>query len=72
MTYFQIHGFFAGRWPIKEMGLTQMDYTKVSCPEAEAILATGVNCPLNESMDESLIRETAAAVRKVAKHYTKA
>jgi perosamine synthetase len=70
MPYFQSHGFFAGRWPIKEMGLTKMDYTKVSCPEAEAILATGINCPLNESMDETLIRETAAAVRKVAKHYT--
>ena len=35
---FRRHGFFAGRWPIKEMGLTAMDYTRVSCPEAEAIL----------------------------------
>ena len=69
MPYFQSHGFFAGRWPIKEMGLTTMDYTKVRCSEAEAILDTGINCPLNESMDETLIRETAAAVRKVAKHY---
>lgn len=70
LPYFQSHGFFAGRWPIKELGLTKMDYTRVKCPEAEAILATGVNCPLNESMDETLVRETAAAVRKVAKHYT--
>ncbi len=70
LPYFQQHGFFAGRWPIKEMGLTKMDYTQVKCPEAEAILATGIQCPLNESMDEALIRETAAAVRKVAKHYT--
>jgi hypothetical protein len=44
----------------------------VKCPEAEAILETGIQCTLNESMDETLIRETAAAVRKVAKHYTKA
>ena len=71
MPYFQSHGFFAGRWPIKEMGLTTMDYTQVKCPEAEAILATGINCPLNEAMDETLIRQTAAAVRKVAQHYTK-
>ena len=35
---FQKHGFFAGRWPVKEIGLTTMDYTKHSCPEAEAIL----------------------------------
>lgn len=71
LPYFQKHGFFAGRWPVKELGLTKMDYTQVKCPEAEAILATGINCTLNESMDETLIRETAAAVRKVAKHYTR-
>lgn len=70
MPYFQQHAFFAGRWPIKELGLTKMDYTKVKCPEAEAILATGVMCPLNEGMDEALIREIGAAIRKVAKHYT--
>ena len=70
LPYFQKHAFFAGRWPIKEFGLTKMDYTQVHCPEAEAILATGVQCPLNESMDEILIRETAAAVRKVAQHFT--
>lgn len=69
LPYFQKHGFFAGRWPIKELGLTTMDYTKVVCPEAEAILTTGINCTLNESMDEALVREIAAAVRKVAQHY---
>ena len=70
LPYFQQHGFFAGRWPIKELGLTKMDYARVKCAEAEAILATGIQCVLNESMDEMLIRETAAAVRKVAQHYT--
>jgi perosamine synthetase len=70
MPYFQSHGFFAGRWPIKELGLTKMDYTQVKCAEAEAILATGVNCTLNEAMDETMVREIGAAVRKVAKHYT--
>ncbi len=69
LPYFQSHGFFAGRWPVKELGLTAMDYTQVKCPEAEAILATGIQCTLNESMDETLMRETAAAVRKVAKHF---
>ncbi|HEY1110719.1 MAG TPA: DegT/DnrJ/EryC1/StrS family aminotransferase [Opitutaceae bacterium] len=70
LPYFQNHGFFAGRWPIKELGLTAMDYTKVSCPEAEAILTTGVQIPVRESMDEALMEQTAAAIRKVAKHYT--
>lgn len=69
LPYFQSHGFFAGRWPIKELGLTQMDYTQVKCTEAEAILSTGIQCPLNEAMDEALMRETGAAIRKVAKHF---
>ena len=69
LPYFQQHGFFAGRWPIKELGLTAMDYTKVSCPEAEAILATGAQCVLNESMDEAYIREVGTAICKVAQHY---
>jgi len=70
LPYFQQHSFFAGRWPIKELGLTAMDYTKVKCPEAEAILSTGIQVPLHEAMDEALMRETAAAIRKVAKAYT--
>lgn len=69
LPYFQQHSFFAGRWPIKELGLTTMDYSKVACPEAEAILTTGVNCTLNESMDEAYIRDVGAAIRKVAKHF---
>jgi dTDP-4-amino-4,6-dideoxygalactose transaminase len=69
LPYFQQHAFFGGRWPVKELGLTKMDYTQVKCAEAEAMLATGVNCPLNESMDATLIRETATAVRKVAARF---
>jgi dTDP-4-amino-4,6-dideoxygalactose transaminase len=69
LPYFQKHAFFAGRWPVKELGLTKMDYTQVKCAEAEAILADGVQCVLNESMNEAYIREVGAAIRKVAKHY---
>lgn len=68
---FQEHSFFAGRWPIKEFGLTDMDYTQVSCPETEAILNTCVQIPINEAMDEAWIEGVAEAVRKVAAHYTK-
>ena len=63
------HGFFAGRWPVKEMGLTQMDYNKVACPEAEAILEAGVRIRIHEAMDRKYIDQIAAAIRKVARHY---
>jgi dTDP-4-amino-4,6-dideoxygalactose transaminase len=66
---FQRHGFFAGRWPVKEMGLTEMDYAKVSLPETEAILKTCVRLTIHEGMTETYVRSVAAAVRKVAEHY---
>lgn len=66
---FQNHGFFAGRWPVKEMGLTDMDFTKHKCPEAEAILATGIRVPIYEYMTEEYILGVAAAIQKVARHY---
>jgi dTDP-4-amino-4,6-dideoxygalactose transaminase len=66
---FQRHGFFAGRWPVKDMGLTTMDYTKVSCPEAEAILATCLRVTIHEAMSERYVQSLAAAINKVAAHY---
>lgn len=70
LPVFREHAFFAGRWPVRELGLTRMDYARASCPEAEAILATGVHFALNEAMDEGHVREVGAAVRKVAAHYS--
>jgi dTDP-4-amino-4,6-dideoxygalactose transaminase len=69
MPMFQKHSFFGGRWPVKELGLTTMDYTKVKCPETEAILKTCILFRVNEAMDEDYIRLIAKAVRKVAAHY---
>ncbi len=66
---FQEHGFFAGRWPVREFGLTEMDYTKHRCPEAEAILKTGVRVVIHEAMTEQYILDTATAVKKVAQYY---
>jgi dTDP-4-amino-4,6-dideoxygalactose transaminase len=66
---FQKHGFFAGRWPLKELGLTQKDYTRESCPEAEAILRTGVRVTIHEGMSEEYVLSVAEAIRKVAGHY---
>jgi dTDP-4-amino-4,6-dideoxygalactose transaminase len=66
---FQKHEFFAGRWPVKEIGLTSMDYSKVSLPETTGILETGVRMVFHEGMNENFITEVAAAIRKVAEHY---
>jgi dTDP-4-amino-4,6-dideoxygalactose transaminase len=66
---FQKHAFFAGRWPVKEMGLTTMDYSKHRCPEAEAILKTGIRVALHEYMTEDYINGVARAIDKVARHY---
>ena len=66
---FQKHAFFNGSWPLKDMGLTAMDYRRVSCPEAVAILNTGIRFRISEDMSDGYIRQIGAAVRKVAKHY---
>jgi perosamine synthetase len=63
------HDFFAGHWPVKDMGLTTMDFTKHRCPEAEAILETGVKVSIHEAMTEEYILGVAEAIRKVARHY---
>jgi perosamine synthetase len=63
------HGFFAGRWPVREMGLTRMDYSKHQTAEAEAILQTGIRFTLDESMNEEYVFGAAEALRKVARHY---
>jgi len=66
---FQQHGFFAGRWPVKEMGLTAMDYSQVSLPKTAAILDTGVRIVFHEGMTENFMTSAANAIRKVAEHY---
>lgn len=68
---FKDENFFGGRWPVKEMGLTQMDYKKVSCPEAEAILETAVKIVISQAMDEDYVGGMAAGIRKVARHFGK-
>jgi dTDP-4-amino-4,6-dideoxygalactose transaminase len=66
---FQNHAFFAGRWPVKEMGLTSMDFSKHKCPEAEATLVTGIRVPIYEYMTEDYILGVATAIQKVVRHY---
>jgi perosamine synthetase len=66
---FQNHNFFAGKWPIKELGLTTMDYTQVYCPEAEAILDSCIFLPLDETTTAAWVMQAAQAIRKVAAYY---
>jgi perosamine synthetase len=66
---FQNHGFFAGRWPVKEMGLTTMDFSTHKCPHAESMLTEGIRMPIYEYMTEDYILGVAAAIQKVARHY---
>ncbi len=69
MPMFQNHSFFAGHWPVKEMGLTSIDYSKMKLPVTEEILSTCSLFRINEAMTEDYIRQVAKAVRKVAKYY---
>jgi dTDP-4-amino-4,6-dideoxygalactose transaminase len=66
---FRQHGFFAGHWPVKEMGLTTMDFSRHKCPEVEAILKTGIRMEIHEGMTEDYILDAAAAIKKVAQYY---
>jgi dTDP-4-amino-4,6-dideoxygalactose transaminase len=66
---FQKHAFFAGRWPVKELGLTEMDYARVKLPETQAILDTGIRIQLNEAMPDDYIEAIASGIAKVARHY---
>lgn len=66
---FQKHGFFNGRWPVREFGLTEMDYSKHETPEAEAILKTGIRVTIHEEMTPEYIESVAEGIRKVAAAY---
>ncbi len=65
------HNFFNGRWPIREQGLTTMDYNTVSCPVAEAILNDCIPIAINQAMDEGLIDQMTDALLKVATEATR-
>ena len=51
------------------MGLTEMDYSKVSLPETDTILTTSVRMVINDAMTESWATSVGDGIRKVAEHY---
>ncbi|MBA4137067.1 MAG: glutamine--scyllo-inositol aminotransferase [Opitutus sp.] len=66
---FQNHDFFAGHWPLREAGLTSMDYRTVRCPNAEAMLAEGISVAISPALTDEIIDQTADAFAKVARHF---
>lgn len=66
---FQQHNFFGGTWPVRDFGLTTMDYTKVSCPEAELFLSDCIHLPHNEAISEAYIEKVARAITTVARRF---
>ncbi len=65
---FQNHNFFGGGWPLRDAGLTTMDYRTVCCPAAEAMLAEGISLQISPALTDEIIDQTAAAFTKVARH----
>ena len=66
---FQNHNFFAGHWPLRDAGLTTMDYKQVSCPVTEAVLGDSVSLPISPALTDEVVDQTADAVAKVARHF---
>jgi perosamine synthetase len=66
---FQRENFFAGRWPVKELGLTTMDYTKVHLPATEGVCKSAFHVTIRENLSDEFVEQSAAAVAKVAGFY---
>lgn len=66
---FQNHDFFAGGWPLRDAGLTTMDYRSVRCPAAEAMLAECLSVPIHPGLTDAYIDQVVAACDKVARHF---
>ena len=68
---FQNHNFFAGAWPLRDAGLTTMDYRTVRCPAAEAMLADGISLPITPALTDEVATQIADALAKVARHFAR-
>lgn len=66
---FQNHNFFGGSWPLRDAGLTTMDYQTVRCPVAESMLADGLSLAISPAMTDEVVAQTAEALAKVVRHF---
>lgn len=64
---FANRNFFAGGiWPAEKIAGREYDYRKVSCPNAEKVLKTGIRLTLHERFTMDDVRDYVKAIRKVA------
>ncbi len=68
---FKNHNFFGGRWPVRDFGLTEMDYRQVKCPVAEAILDDCLVFKITEAMSDAYLEKVARAVTTVTKRLSR-
>lgn len=68
---FQNHNFFGGHWPVRDFGLTQMNYRETHCPEAEAIIADSIKLTVNEAMTDDYLDKVAEAVCAVVSRFSR-
>ena len=68
---FKNHNFFGGAWPVRDFGLTKMDYRQVKCPVAEAILDDCLVFKITEAMSDAYVEKVARAVTTVTKRLAK-
>lgn len=68
---FQNHNFFGGAWPVRDSGLTKMDYRQVSCPVSQAILDDCLVFKITEAMSDAYIEKVGRAVTTVTKRLAK-
>lgn len=66
---FQNHDFFAGTWPLRDTGMTTMNYREVKVPQAEDLLARCVTLTLHEGLTETYVDQVAAAFAKLLNFY---
>jgi len=66
---FKTENFFAGRWPVKELGLTTMDYNEVNLPATEAICESVLHFTIRENLTDEFIEQSAEGIAKVADFY---
>lgn len=67
---FRDGSFFGGGWPVRDLGLTRMDYNEVSCPNAELILHTAIRVEIRQWMTIEYIQSAGAAIHKVASYFS--
>ncbi len=68
---FRNHNFFGGAWPVRDAGLTKMDYRAVSCPVAEAILTDCLTLRITEAMTDAYVEKVGRAFTTVVKRLAK-